>query len=258
MVAASPGGASKGIDMKQGLIVSLAIWAAGGAVAQDAPRTALDVKGRGLKTFYADSRVGNNQLTFFSESTLEDFTGVCNQIGGECKLDPQNLEAFSGRFFVRVRDMKTGIELRDTHMNGPDWLDSEKHPEIVVEFSRAENVKRLANDTAEMTLVGKCTIRGKTNELKIPVTLKYLDETPKTMRRVKGDLIRLRSKFSIKLSDYGVTGPKGSDVIGLKVSDKIDIRVTVFGSTERPPDALKPDANSETPARRPPPRPNQP
>lgn len=232
-------------------------WVTGVTLGQSPPpRTALEVKGAGEKAFYADSRVGNNQLTFFSESTLEDFTGVSNQVGGECELDPKNLEAFQGRFTVQIEDMKTGIELRDTHMNSPDWLDSAKFPEVVIEFSRAEDVKRVANDTAEMMLVAQCTLRGKTNELKIPVTLKYLDETPETMRRVKGDLIRIRSQFSLKLSDYGVTGPQGSDIIGLKVSDNIDLRVTIFGSTERPPDPLKADEGEQTPARRPPPRPD--
>jgi polyisoprenoid-binding protein YceI len=228
----------------------VALSAASGAAAG----VALDTKASGPKTFYADSRVGNNQMTFFSQSTLEDFTGVCNQIGGQCQLDPKDLDTFKGRFTVRVADMDTGIELRNEHLRSADWMDAEKHPEVVIEVASVADVKKTAADTATMTLVGKCSIRGKTNDVRIPCTLKYLDETPETMRRVKGDLIRLRSEFKLKLSDYGIHGPAGSDIIGLKVSDEIELRVTVFGSTERPPDALAADADQDAQPRRPPPK----
>ncbi len=217
-------------------------------------RTALDVKASGNKTFHMNSRVGNSQVSIFSESTLEDFTGVCNQVAGKCSVDPKALETFRGRFSIRVKDIATGIELRDTHMHGPDWLDAAKYPEIVMEITAVDDVKTIAGDTASMTLVGTCTLHGKSNSVRIPATVKYLDQTPATMRRVKGDLIRIRSKFGIKLSDYGVSGPAGSDAIGLKVSDDIEIRVTVFGSTEPPPDALEADEGTDSPRRAPPPR----
>ena len=220
--------------------------------------TALEVKATGTKTFYANSRAGNNQVTFMSESTLEDFTGVCNRVGGDCQLDPKDLSSFKGRFFVRVEDMRTGIALRDKELRAPDWLDAAKHPLIVMEFTSVEDVKKVGPDAAEMTLVGTCSLHGKTRDVRIPATLRYLDESPKTMRRVKGDLIRLRAKFVVKLADYAISGPKASDVLGLKVSNDIEVRVTVFGSTERPPDPLKgdtaeADAKRQAP-RRPPPR----
>lgn len=227
------------------------------AVAQDTAaqtRTVLDVKADGQKTFYVNDRVGNNQITFFSESTLEDFTGVCNRIGGQFTINPRHVESLTGRFSLRVENMKTGIDLRDRHLRSADWLDAGTHPEIVIEITGVEDVKKAAGDTAKMTLVGKCSLHGKTRDVRLAATLKYLDESPKTQRRAKGDLILLRSKFGVKLSDYGIGGPQGSDVIGLKVSNEIEVRVTVFGSTERPPDDLKADDASGTPARRPPPR----
>jgi len=235
-----------------------AFVAAALAVAQDqpAPRTALDVGAPGPKTFYADDRVGNNQVTFLSESTIEDFTGVCNRVGGECQLDPKHLEALQGRFFVRVEDLRTGIELRDQHLRSPDWMDAAKHPEIVIAVSGATDVKKDAPDGAALTLLGRCSLHGVSKEVRIPCTLKYLPQSPETQRRVKGDLIRLRANWTVKLSDYGVTGPKEADIIGLKVSNDIQVKVSIFGSTEKPPEALKPDTESkpaETP-RPPPPR----
>ena len=245
--------------MRTALLTALTCLAALPIVAWAQPqssgkRTSLDVKASGNKTFHMNSRVGNSQVSIFSESTLEDFTGVCNQVAGKCSVDPKALETFRGRFSIRVKDIRTGIELRDTHMRGPDWFDAAKYPEVIIEITEVDDVKKVAGDTASMTLIGTCTLHGKSNSVRIPATVKYLDQTPATMRRVKGDLIRVRSKFGIKLSDYGVSGPAGSDIIGLKVSDDIEIRVTVFGSTEPPPDALEADAGSDSPRRAPPPR----
>jgi len=219
--------------------------------------TALETTAFGRKTFYADDRGGNNQVTVFSESTLEDFTCVCNRVLGECELDPKKLESFSGRFSVRVKDLKTGMDLRDQHMVGPDWLDAAQFPEVSIQIDKVDEVKKTAPTSASLVFVGTCSLRGKTQPVRIPATLTYLDETPETMRRVKGDLLRLRASFDLSLAEYGITGPAGSDFIGLKVADTLKIKVTVFGSTERPPDPLKADL-PDTPSNRPPPPPPAP
>src|SRR5512137_1392481 len=74
-------------------------------------QTALDVKASGEKTFYVNPRAGNSQITVFSQSTLEDFTTVCNQVSGQWQVDPRSLESLHGKFALRVEDMHTGIAL---------------------------------------------------------------------------------------------------------------------------------------------------
>lgn len=204
--------------------------------------TALDVKASGAKKFYCDSRAGNSQVSIFSQSTLEDFTTVCNQVQGECALDPRALEQLRGRFALKVDDLHTGIELRDTHLRGPEWLDEAKYPDVVITVEQIEQVKKTESSTATMTMVGKCSLHGKTNPVKIACTLTYLDESPTTMKRVKGDLLRLRAEFSIKLSDFDIKGASGA--IGLKVSDELPIKATVYGSTEPPAAPLKTDKDT--------------
>jgi polyisoprenoid-binding protein YceI len=238
-----------------GVLVAIA---ASGQAPTEQPRTALDVKASGLKAFYVDDRAGANQVSVFSESTLEDFTIVCNKVSGQCSLDPHNLETMKGEFTLRVEDLRTGIELRDHHLRGPDWLDAAQYPKVVIKIERVEEVKKTEPNTASLVMVSKCTFHGRTGDLRIPCTVTYLDESPKTMERVKGDLIRLRASLQIKLSAHGVTGPTGgSNTIGLKVADTMPVKVTIFGSTERPPEPLKPDTGgsatqpAESPASQP-------
>ena len=193
--------------------------------------TRLDVKAQTPKTFYVDTSAGRNQIAISSESTLEDFTIVCNAVSGQWQLDPQNIEQISGQFSIQVEDLHTGIALRDHHLRSADWLDAAKYPLITIAVKGAENGRLNSANTASMTLIGSCTLHGTTRDVRIPCTLTYLDETPQTMQRVKGDLIRLRAEFSIELSDYGVKGPQGSDIIGLKVANTLPIKVSIFGST---------------------------
>ena len=222
-------------------------------------RTTLETKSSGSKIFYCDDRAGNNQVTVFSESSLEDFTAVCNRVAGQCTIEPQHVETLAGKFSIQVKDLKTGMDLRDHHMAQSDWLDAAKHPTITIEITKVEEVRKTAPTSASLTLVCACTLHGQTQPLRIPANLTYLDETAETMRRVKGDLLRIRANFDLKLSDYGIVGPKGSDYIGLKVAPIVRIKVTVFGSTERPADPLKvdrPSGSGAGPGESRPPRPN--
>ena len=193
--------------------------------------TALDVKASGTKTLYADGRAGNNQISVFSESTLEDFTSICNKVRGECKVDPKNVESFTDRFSFRWADLDTGIPLRNQQMLSADWMDAGKYPEVVVKVEKVEDVKKVDEHSVGMVVVGTCTIHGISKPVRVPVTFAYIDQSPQTMVRVKGDIMRIRGSFEVKLSDFNITGPKGSNMIGLKVSEVQKVRFTVLGST---------------------------
>ena len=69
-------------------IVLLAVTAR--SIGNEGQPVALDVKATGDKTFYVDGRAGNNQVSVFSQSTLEDFTVVCNKV--QAALDAANPE----------------------------------------------------------------------------------------------------------------------------------------------------------------------
>jgi polyisoprenoid-binding protein YceI len=222
---------SMGIGRLLGTGVALALLAHADA------QIALDVKGSGERTFYLDGRTGRNQITIFSRATLEDFTMVCNRISGECRLDSRNVESFRGRFVVRVDDLRTGIALRDEHLHGEEWLDAARYPDIVIEITKVKDARRTAPNAATATLLGTFSMHGRTQPVVIPATLAYLDESSETLKRAKGDLVRLRGEFQIKLSDFGVTGPPMSDFLGPRVANNLVIQFTVFGSTKKPPEA---------------------
>lgn len=226
------------------------------ALALPAFGTALDVKASGTKTFYLNSHAGYNQITVMSESMLEDFTILVNKVSGECTLDPTNLETFKGRFSFKLKDVKTGIDLRDEHML-TGWLDAARFPDIVVTVKSVDTVEKTGRNSAKMILLGTLSLHGVTRDVRIPVTLTYLNESPETMLKAKGDVIRARGAFEIKLSDFKVTGPLGTNLVdergdssrrGIAVANVLHIRVSVFGASEPPPTEPADEEASSQPA----------
>lgn len=209
-----------------------------GPVRQSQADTALEVKGRGQKVFYVDAATKRNQVAITSESVLDDFTIVCNQVSGQLAFDPQHAERISGRFTLKVKDLGTGMDLRDHLLGSADWLDAAKYPEIQIAIDGGERAQKTAPNTVSMLVHMRFTMHGVTKEMLVPWTVTYLDESPQTRERAKGDLVRLRTQFEIQLSDFHVVGPPvTSSFVGLYVANRLPVKATVFGATGTPPAA---------------------
>jgi polyisoprenoid-binding protein YceI len=74
------------------------------------------------------------------------------------------------------------------------------------------------------------TVKGVTKEVTVPVKITYLKDKLKARGGPKeGDLLVVRSKFSIKRSDYGINASRSED----KVSDEIELSLSVAGAAPR-------------------------
>lgn len=183
----------------------------------------------GEKTFTFFDKAGRNQATFFSTTPLEDINGTANGIDGTVSFDVTNIaKTIKGHVKVEVNSMQTGIDLRDSHLKSPNWLDAETHPEIRFELTGMKDVKSEADNKISGTATGKFTLHGVTKEISVPVTFIYLKESEDTKKRAPGDLLGLNSKFNVKLSDYGVQ----NDIIGNKVAEDIEVTFNVVGTVK--------------------------
>jgi polyisoprenoid-binding protein YceI len=208
----------------------------------------LQVKAHGLKRFYTNASVRGNQVSILSEATLEDFTSLVNRLSGELQLDPKNLGTLTSRLSFDLTDLETGLDVRDQALRGPDWFDTQRYPQAELIMTKVESVKQTGRNTAGLITSGTCTVHGVTRGVRIPISLAYLDASPQTAKAFKGDVVRIRGRLDLKLSDYGVTGPKGSTYfVGVRVADVQKIQFTVFASSEQP-DGTAP-ANATTASR---------
>ncbi|MGE4180924.1 MAG: YceI family protein, partial [Limisphaerales bacterium] len=73
--------------------------------------------------------------------------------------------------------------------------------------------------------------RGVTKEVTVPVKLSYLKGklADRTGGRMQGDLLVLRSRFTVKRSDYGINPGAPTD----KVSDEIELTLSVAGYSQK-------------------------
>ena len=187
------------------------------------------VSAAGEQTFSFADKKGRNQAMFFSSTPLEDVTGLSNDVSGSVTFDVSDVSTLKGSISISTASLKTGIELRDGHLQSENWLDAESYPEITFVIKNVSNVKSLEDNKLEAKVVGDFTTHGVTKEGIADITMTYLDESEQTKKRAPGDLLGVEAKFSIVLSDYEVENM----VLGQKVSDSIEITVTMVGSNAK-------------------------
>lgn len=187
------------------------------------------VRASGTQNFNFEDKGGRNQATFSSTTPLEDMTGTASGISGTASFDVANFaKTLKGKIIVQVTSMNTGIELRNQHLRSSNWLDAKKYPEITFEIKSVSDVKQSSENKLEFKVKGNFTLHGTTKEVVADAEATYLDENEQTQRRAPGDLLGVRAKFNINLSQYNVDNA----LVGNKVAEKIDVSVNIVGSSK--------------------------
>ncbi|QRK07398.1 YceI family protein [Archangium violaceum] len=114
-------------------------------------------------------------------------------------------------FSVPLATLKTGIDLRDRHMQ-EKYLEVAKYPEAVLEVLWTAIKLPENGQTVTQTTNGKMTIHGKTKE--VPVTY--------TVKR-NGDVYEASGKVPLNLKDYDINIP---NYMGVTVKPDIETAVS--------------------------------
>jgi polyisoprenoid-binding protein YceI len=163
-------------------------------------------------------------LTATSETEIENITIQTYGVAGLLGLDAAK-KAAKVRLRIPVAYMKSGIAQRDEHLQGPDWLDMAKHPDLLLESTKATQ-----KDAAHWTLEASFTMNGSTKPITVDVeTWDVPVEVVKTSKWGDVPGLGARGEFKVKLSDYGIKiSPKA---VG-KVNDTWTIRFSLVGLQE--------------------------
>jgi len=181
-----------------------------------------------LGTVYHALTDKDRQIFFESDAPLEDIKGQSNRVIGFVVAGTDG-SLLTGEWHLPVDSIRTGIELRDHHVASKDWLDAKAHPNIVFQLDHTEDVvlkkETEAYRTYSVTLVGEFTIHGVTRPITIEnASLTYLNASERTRKIADGDLLAIRAKYSVHLSDYDISHP----VLGKKVADEIKINTVLY------------------------------
>lgn len=184
------------------------------------------VKASGEQNFNFADKGGRNQATFFSTTPLEDINGLTNDVKGTVTFNVNDISSLKGTIKVSVASIKTGINLRDEHLQSEDWLNAGAYPEVTFTIKSVSDVKTLDDNKVQAKVKGDFNMHGVTKEVTADATLTFLDESETTKTRAPGDLLGVQAKFNVKLSDFGVK----NKIVGQKVAEVVEVGVNMVGS----------------------------
>lgn len=210
--------------------------------------------------YYSVKTPQNRGIKFASEAANERFDGIVNDIAGFAIAgaadNPAKLVA--GGWRVAVKSIDTKITERNNHLLGKEWFNAEANPDITFALKETTDVKLTKEmqggpKTYTGTLKGEMTINGVTKDVEIPnTTMIFVPTNPAAEKTFKGDIISLRCKYEIKLSDYGIsndhikTSKKVAEVIKVD-QDLILATVPPEEQPELPAKAAAPKAKPAEP-----------
>jgi len=183
------------------------------------------------QSFDFDDPKGVNSISFTLDAPLEQINGSGKGVTGTVTYDPENPEATSGTIVIATDSLTVTNDTMRDHMLGDGWLHAEKYPEISFVAQSMSEVEA-TDQGIRAQLTGDFSLKGVTQTITVPVTLTYLPDMlgARTNGRAEGDLLVIRSNFTINRSEYGIKPGKNTD----KVAEEIELRLAIAGAA---PDA---------------------
>lgn len=133
-----------------------------------------------------------SELTWLAKKVTGEHTGKIAIAGGNLITEGEEIK--SGTFEINMNTM-TCTDLNAEygqkligHLKSPDFFDTEKHKTAKLEITKVEKNKD------GNTIVGKLTIKGITNEIRFPASIKFDGKTLVAVGKATVD----RTKYDIK------------------------------------------------------------
>ena len=177
-----------------------------------------------IKFDFKDPKKVNN-VVFLLDAPLESINGTAIGVSGTVTFDPAKPSATTGKIVLATSSLHVDNPVMKGHLLDEKWMHASKFPTIEFIVEKMTRVKT-SGTTTTATIAGKLTVKGVTKKVTVPVRLTYLKGLLIKRNRVPGDLLVLRSDFTIKRSDYGINAGINEE----KVSDEIELKLRVAGA----------------------------
>lgn len=178
-----------------------------------------------------------NSVQWAMDSPLEPIAGSAQAIGGTVSFDPEHPERSTGTITIPTSSVVAPVAMMTTHLQSEKWLDAAKYPTIEFVIERVTLKSRSAiplsdphgppprgTTTYWVEVDGTLSLHGVKAKRTVSAEVAYTPGGLATkMRGVEGDVLRVRTAFSISRKEFGIDGGSPLAVVG----DTIDIRVAV-------------------------------
>lgn len=170
---------------------------------------------------------GINNVSFTLDAPLESVSGTANGISGSIEFDPAHPENTKGEIVLQTSSLMVANSMMRDHLLGEHWMNVAEYPTITFVAEHFEPVK-FDGTTVKAHATGTLSVKGVSKKVTVPVTLTYLPGklSARTNGNMQGDLLVLRSTFSISRNDYGINAGQHEE----KVSDEIELKLSIAGA----------------------------
>ena len=141
--------------------------------------------------------------------------GRFSEFDADIDFDPDDPSKSSVVFSIDTPSVNTGWAKRDVQVRGADFLNVEKHPEIV--FTSTE-IEVTGDDTATMT--GDLSLNGKTREETFEVTMRKIGPSPFGDKLLTAGFV---AETTIDRTKYGISYAAGA--IGNEIPVRVDLEI---------------------------------
>ncbi len=179
----------------------------------DAATTALDDVSGDYTIDVAHTRIGIRAR----HAMVTTVRGAFTDFSGEAHLDVAKPGASTVSIRIATASIDTGQADRDAHLRSPDFLDVDRHPEIVFTSTDVEQL-----DEGVYEVAGDLSIRDVTRPVSVEFTLTGSARDPFGNTRVG-----FEGALAIRRSDWGLTWNTPLDTGGVLVSDRIQVEFDV-------------------------------
>lgn len=155
----------------------------------------------------------NNLVKFISQTPIESFEGITNEIDGYIFWEGESLTNKSQLYFeVNLDALDTGIGLRNRHMK-ENYLKTFRYP--FAQFNgKVVKEEEVANNKFKVTVDGEIFIHGVAKKLTVSGTVEKNKPS-----------YRIQTEFTIKLSDFKIEVPS---LMFMRISEDIKLVLDFF------------------------------
>ncbi len=139
--------------------------------------------------------------------------GGFSSFEGTAQLDGTNPDASNVTVSIDASSFDSGVEMRDNHVKGGDFLDVESFPKLSFASTK---VTPTGPDTFDLT--GNLTIKDQTHPITIPFT--YVGTAKDPFGNVRSGF---EGETTINRKDYGIVWNAALETGGVLVSEKVTL-----------------------------------
>ena len=141
---------------------------------------------------------------------------------GLVDFDPTHPEATRGSVRLDVRNLKLRHPKSNQDVHSSIWMDTNRFPHVTFEMKGIRKV-RWRGGLLKGELTGALTLKGKTKELILPATFRYLRGKRRDVDGRAGDLLEIRAETSILRGDFGINAGGMLEAVANEISVTVNL-----------------------------------